>query len=289
MRPRLLPYGPGGWLVELDEHDVIGYAAAARAIAHQGVAEVVPGARTVLVRVAEPGALGEIGVILAELAPEPVTEAAARLVEIPVTYEGEDLDAVAGADRPVAPGGRRAPREADVHVRLLRVRARLRVPRRTRPGPPPASARDAAHEGARRIGRHRRRVLRGVPVGVAGRLARDWSLDAGPVGPTARTRRRWWSPGPRCGSCRSGDDRARRRVGRLGDDRPGRRTPRSRGHRGIAERQRRRPVTRAAQPTARQPARRCGARDARRAAGPGDGPDGRGDLDRVRAQGAGGG
>lgn len=50
-----------------------------------------------LVRVAEPGALGEIGVILAGLAPQPVAEAAARLVEIPVTYEGEDLDAVAGA------------------------------------------------------------------------------------------------------------------------------------------------------------------------------------------------
>ena len=97
MTPRLLPYGPGGWLVELAEHEVIGYAAAARAIAHPGVAEVVPGARTVLVRVAEPAALDEVGAILAVLAPQPVAEAAARLVEIPVTYDGEDLDAVASA------------------------------------------------------------------------------------------------------------------------------------------------------------------------------------------------
>jgi 5-oxoprolinase (ATP-hydrolysing) subunit B len=95
--PRLLPYGPGGWLVELDEHDVIGYAAAARAIAHHGVAEVVPGARTVLVRVGDPGALGEIGAILVELEPQPVAEATTRSVEIPVTYDGEDLDAVAVA------------------------------------------------------------------------------------------------------------------------------------------------------------------------------------------------
>ena len=67
MRPRLLPYGPGGWLVELDEHDVIGYAAAVRAIAHPGVAEVVPAARTVLVRVAEPARSARSGAWLAGL------------------------------------------------------------------------------------------------------------------------------------------------------------------------------------------------------------------------------
>jgi KipI family sensor histidine kinase inhibitor len=94
---RLLPYGPGGWLVEVDEHEVIGYAAAARAIAHQGVAEVVPGARTVLVRVGDPHALDEIRVILAGLAPQPVAGPAARSVEIPVTYDGADLHDVAAA------------------------------------------------------------------------------------------------------------------------------------------------------------------------------------------------
>jgi KipI family sensor histidine kinase inhibitor len=95
--PRLLPYGPGGWLVELAAHEVIGYAAAVRAIAHRGVAEVVPGARTVLVRVAEPGDLAGIGAILSEVVPQRVSAAATRSVEIPVTYDGEDLDAVAEA------------------------------------------------------------------------------------------------------------------------------------------------------------------------------------------------
>jgi KipI family sensor histidine kinase inhibitor len=94
---RLLPYGPGGWLVELEGRDVIGYAAAARAIAHVGVAEVVPGARTVLVRVTDPRVLDDVGSILAGLVPEPVATTEARLVEIPVTYDGEDLDAVAEA------------------------------------------------------------------------------------------------------------------------------------------------------------------------------------------------
>ena len=97
MTTRLLPYGPGGWLVELDEHDVIGYAAAARAIAQQGVAEVVPGARTVLVRVTHPSVLADIGSTLADLVPEPVAATEARSVEIPVRYDGEDLDDVAEA------------------------------------------------------------------------------------------------------------------------------------------------------------------------------------------------
>jgi KipI family sensor histidine kinase inhibitor len=93
----VLPYGPGGWLVELDSREVIGYATAARAFAHPGVAEVVPGARTVLVRVTEPGALAEVGAILGALVPQPVVATTARSVEIPVTYDGADLDAVAGA------------------------------------------------------------------------------------------------------------------------------------------------------------------------------------------------
>ena len=97
MTRRVLPYGPGGWLVELDENDVIGFAAAARAIAHWGLAEVVPGARTVLVRVAEPGALEEIAAILAELVPQPGSATTARAVEIPVDYDGADLEAVAAA------------------------------------------------------------------------------------------------------------------------------------------------------------------------------------------------
>src|SRR5262245_3260035 len=97
MPARVLPYGPGGWLVEVAAEDVLGYAAAARAIAHRGVAEVVPGARTVLVRVARRDALDEVGALLAELDPLPVAEVTGGDVEIPVAYDGPDLDDVAAA------------------------------------------------------------------------------------------------------------------------------------------------------------------------------------------------
>ena len=47
---RVLPYGPEGWLVELPETDVVAFAAAAERRGHPDVAELVPAARTVLVR-----------------------------------------------------------------------------------------------------------------------------------------------------------------------------------------------------------------------------------------------
>jgi 5-oxoprolinase (ATP-hydrolysing) subunit B len=100
--PRVLPYGPGGWLVEVGAHDVGGYAAAVRDAEHPGVAEVVPAARTVLVRVGDAGALADVGEWLGSVAPVAV-DAAGTLgtatVEIPVVYDGEDLAAVAAACR----------------------------------------------------------------------------------------------------------------------------------------------------------------------------------------------
>ena len=78
MTLRLLPYGPGGWLVELAEHEVIGYAAAAVRSRTKAWLRSCLVARTVLVRVAEPGALDEIGAILAGLGPQPVAEATTR-------------------------------------------------------------------------------------------------------------------------------------------------------------------------------------------------------------------
>jgi KipI family sensor histidine kinase inhibitor len=95
---RVLPYGPGGWLVETGEDDVGGYAAAVRRAGRRAVAEVVPAARTVLVRVGDPDRTAEIGAWLATLAAEAVTsgEVTAQ-IEVPVGYDGEDLGDVAAA------------------------------------------------------------------------------------------------------------------------------------------------------------------------------------------------
>jgi KipI family sensor histidine kinase inhibitor len=96
---RVLPYGPGGWLVEVDPDDVVDFAATVRAARHAGVAEVVPAARTVLVGVRPDDAASEVGEWLATLAP--VARVASRgdvdFVEVPVVYDGDDLAAVAAA------------------------------------------------------------------------------------------------------------------------------------------------------------------------------------------------
>jgi KipI family sensor histidine kinase inhibitor len=102
MTVRLLPCGPGGLLVEVAD-------AAAAAALHQwltaepldGIRAIVPAARTVLIE-ADPGALDAVRTALAgfELpgagAVGPVP-ASAAVVEIPVVYDGDDLDAVAAA------------------------------------------------------------------------------------------------------------------------------------------------------------------------------------------------
>lgn len=99
---RLLPYGPSGWLVELPAADVVDYAAAVRQGAHPAIAEIVPAARTVLVRLRDGHEhdLDDVGAWLQHL----TTTSAANLtpgsepvVEIPVVYDGADLEAVAAA------------------------------------------------------------------------------------------------------------------------------------------------------------------------------------------------
>ena len=97
--PRLLPYGPAGWLVELAAEDVVGYAAAVHRASDPAVAEVVPAARTVLVRLAEPGARSRVGDWLVTLEADGSGAGAAARdpVEIPVVYDGPDLHGVADA------------------------------------------------------------------------------------------------------------------------------------------------------------------------------------------------
>jgi KipI family sensor histidine kinase inhibitor len=96
--PRLLPYGPGGWLVEVDSADVAGYAAAIRRIGHPAVREVVPAARTVLVCVEPPGG-DSVAALVRELVPEPSSADKREEVVLPVVYDGEDLGDVAAACR----------------------------------------------------------------------------------------------------------------------------------------------------------------------------------------------
>lgn len=98
---RVLPYGDRAVLVEVaDLQEATAWAAGARAACEAGalagvVAEIVPGARTVLL-VAQPGidaaALRRAAALITPSAPVARSDG---LVEIPTVYDGEDLDAVA--------------------------------------------------------------------------------------------------------------------------------------------------------------------------------------------------
>lgn len=99
--PRVLPYGDQAFLVELaTSHDVVTYADALRDGAPTGVIEVVPAARTVLVRHQLSG-LSADALARALAAIEPTPSSSVRvddrssLVTIDVRYDGEDLAVVA--------------------------------------------------------------------------------------------------------------------------------------------------------------------------------------------------
>ena len=91
---RVLPAGPGAWLLEVDDVPSA-YAAVTAALEAAGASatDVVPAARTVLVD-------GLTAMSVDELVEAAGTGAAAdrgegELVEVPTTYDGEDLDLVA--------------------------------------------------------------------------------------------------------------------------------------------------------------------------------------------------
>jgi KipI family sensor histidine kinase inhibitor len=94
---RLLPYGPSAWLVELDEADVTGYAAALTAQRRDDVVDVVPAACSVLVQLRSAAAAHDARAWMAELTPEAIGGTAGSAVEIAVRYDGDDLLAVAEA------------------------------------------------------------------------------------------------------------------------------------------------------------------------------------------------
>jgi KipI family sensor histidine kinase inhibitor len=95
---RLRPAGGRGLLVEVDDLETVHrLRAALLALAPPGVVELVPAYRTLLV-VADPeraGTLDELATRLPELELPPAEAVAGDLVEIPVRYDGEDLDEVA--------------------------------------------------------------------------------------------------------------------------------------------------------------------------------------------------
>jgi KipI family sensor histidine kinase inhibitor len=94
----LRPAGERALLVEVDDLETVHRLhAALRALDPPGVTELVPGYRTLLV-VAHPehaGALDELAAALPTLELPPAEAVAGDPVEIPVRYDGEDLDEVA--------------------------------------------------------------------------------------------------------------------------------------------------------------------------------------------------
>lgn len=88
---RLRPAGERAVLAEVDDLPTV-HALAAAARGLPGVVDVVPGYRTVLVTVS-----GDVGPVRAALPSVPLrpADAVGRLVEVPVVYDGPDLDDVA--------------------------------------------------------------------------------------------------------------------------------------------------------------------------------------------------
>lgn len=96
MNPVLLRYGRSAVLVEID--DVLGFQAACEAAAPEGVVELVPAARTLLVRF-DPARTDASALtrLLSNLSPVDSSTGSAATVTLPVRYDGTDLSDVAEA------------------------------------------------------------------------------------------------------------------------------------------------------------------------------------------------
>jgi KipI family sensor histidine kinase inhibitor len=91
------PYGDRALLVDLDDGEAaLAFADALRADPPASLGDLVPAARTVLVVADEGAAVADLRAALAEVRPEARRgTGAGDEVEIPVVYDGEDLDDVA--------------------------------------------------------------------------------------------------------------------------------------------------------------------------------------------------
>ena len=95
---RILPMGPHAVLIEQLDGEPAAYAAAMRRLQLPGVTEIVPGAATVLVVCVDERTLATVRQRLREVVPaESVAGQEQDPIEIPVRYDGDDLDAVAAA------------------------------------------------------------------------------------------------------------------------------------------------------------------------------------------------
>src|SRR5262245_37910822 len=99
MSHRLLRCGPSAVIAEVDDTpQAIELANWLRLSALPGVVELVPGACTVLVECDGPASLVRVRDTLADYAPGDASAVSTgRIVEVPVTYDGEDLADVADA------------------------------------------------------------------------------------------------------------------------------------------------------------------------------------------------
>lgn len=97
-RPELLSYGDRGLLVQLGSlEEVLSYAAALQAHPSPAVGAIVPAARTVLAVASDDVDLHELRRVLLDVVPATAGAQTSdgELVEVPVTYDGEDLADVA--------------------------------------------------------------------------------------------------------------------------------------------------------------------------------------------------
>lgn len=98
MSVQVLPYGDRALLVEVgDTADVVAYVDALRESEPPGLADVVPAARTVLVVAGTPRAVPALRQALCSLTPGRAAAHAhdEEVIEIPVRYDGPDLEDVA--------------------------------------------------------------------------------------------------------------------------------------------------------------------------------------------------
>jgi 5-oxoprolinase (ATP-hydrolysing) subunit B len=95
---RLLPMGVRAVLVDEIGDDPAAWAAGVRQLAVDGVIDIVPGARTVLVTCADEAALSLVRDRLDEVRPASTGHrSGGAVIEVPVRYDGADLAAVAEA------------------------------------------------------------------------------------------------------------------------------------------------------------------------------------------------
>lgn len=95
---KILPYGDRALLVELaGGEEVLALVAGLRGDASPDVGDLVPAARTLLVVAAEGASIASLRRVLEATTPRPVDPVAqdAEVVEVPVVYDGADLDDVA--------------------------------------------------------------------------------------------------------------------------------------------------------------------------------------------------